>query len=76
VTAFEGGWLYAAGDVNGRVLLMHQGKYQARLVGDIIAGRQRTAWADHTAVPQVMFTDPELAAEGCPSSRPGTPGST
>ena len=64
VTAAEGGWLYAAGDVNGRALLTHQGKYQARLVGDIIAGAQHTAWADHTAVPQVMFTDPELAAVG------------
>ena len=25
----EGGWLYAVGDVNHRVLLTHQGKYQA-----------------------------------------------
>ncbi|RZU34491.1 dihydrolipoyl dehydrogenase family protein [Blastococcus saxobsidens] len=64
VTAVDGGWLYAAGDVNGRALLTHQGKYQARLVGDIVAGKDRSAWADHTAVPQVMFTDPELAAVG------------
>jgi len=64
VTSVGGDWLYAAGDVNGRALLTHQGKYQARLVGDIIAGRQRSAWADHTAVPQVMFTDPELASVG------------
>jgi len=63
-TGVAGGWLYAAGDVNGRALLTHQGKYQARLVGDIIAGKDRSAWADHTAVPQVMFTDPELAAVG------------
>ena len=63
-TGVDGGWLYAAGDVNGRALLTHQGKYQARLVGDIIAGKERSAWADHTAVPQVMFTDPELAAVG------------
>ncbi len=63
-TSVDGGWLYAAGDVNGRALLTHQGKYQARLVGDIIAGKERSAWADHAAVPQVMFTDPELAAVG------------
>lgn len=63
-TGVQGDWLYAAGDVNGRVLLTHQGKYQARWVGDILAGKERTAWADHTAVPQVMFTDPELAAVG------------
>ena len=64
VTAVPGGWLYAAGDVNGRALLTHQGKYQARLVGDIVAGKDRSAWADHTAVPQVVFTDPEIAAVG------------
>jgi pyruvate/2-oxoglutarate dehydrogenase complex dihydrolipoamide dehydrogenase (E3) component len=64
VTGVDGDWLYAAGDVNGRALLTHQGKYQARLVGDLLAGRERTAWADHTAVPQVVFTDPELAAVG------------
>jgi pyruvate/2-oxoglutarate dehydrogenase complex dihydrolipoamide dehydrogenase (E3) component len=63
-TGVEGDWLFAAGDVNGRALLTHQGKYQARFVGDILAGKQRSAWADHTAVPQVMFTDPELAAVG------------
>jgi dihydrolipoamide dehydrogenase len=64
VTAVEGGWLYAAGDVNGRALLTHQGKYQARVVGDVLGGKDRSAWADHTAVPQVVFTDPELAAVG------------
>jgi pyruvate/2-oxoglutarate dehydrogenase complex dihydrolipoamide dehydrogenase (E3) component len=64
VTAVTGDWLYAAGDVNGRALLTHQGKYQARLVGGIVAGKPHSAWADHTAVPQVMFTDPELAAVG------------
>jgi pyruvate/2-oxoglutarate dehydrogenase complex dihydrolipoamide dehydrogenase (E3) component len=64
VTAVPDGWLFAAGDVNGRALLTHQGKYQARLVGDIIAGKDRSAWADHKAVPQVVFTDPEIAAVG------------
>ena len=64
VTAVPDGWLFAAGDVNGRALLTHQGKYQARLVGDLIAGKDRTAWADHKAVPQVVFTDPEIAAVG------------
>ena len=64
VTGVDGGWLYAAGDVNGRALLTHQGKYQARLVGDIIAGRDVTAWADNRAVPRVVFTDPQVAAVG------------
>ncbi|GAA2135462.1 dihydrolipoyl dehydrogenase family protein [Glycomyces algeriensis] len=69
-------WLYAVGDVNGRVLLTHQGKYQARAAGDVIAARAKgrpvddapwgahAATADHHAVPQVVFTEPEIAAVG------------
>ena len=63
-------WLHAAGDVNGRVLLTHQGKYQARVCGDAIVARSRCqepsylAEADDAMVPQVMFTDPEVASVG------------
>ncbi|PKI91082.1 pyridine nucleotide-disulfide oxidoreductase [Actinomycetales bacterium SN12] len=69
-------WLYAVGDVNGRALLTHQGKYQARAAGDVIAARSRGeviadgAWgrhvatADHAAVPQVVFSEPEVASVG------------
>jgi len=69
-------WLYAVGDVNGRALLTHQGKYQARAAGDAIAARAaglpvddrpwgaHVATADHRAVPQVTFTDPEIASIG------------
>ncbi|MDQ0988426.1 NAD(P)/FAD-dependent oxidoreductase [Streptomyces sp. V2I9] len=69
-------WLYAVGDVNHRALLTHQGKYQARIAGAAIAARARQApvdaapWgahaatADHAAVPQVVFTDPEAASVG------------
>jgi pyruvate/2-oxoglutarate dehydrogenase complex dihydrolipoamide dehydrogenase (E3) component len=60
----EGGWLYACGDVNGRNLLTHMGKYQARLVGDIIAGKKAQAWADTKATPQVIFTHPQAASVG------------
>ncbi|MEU8388794.1 dihydrolipoyl dehydrogenase family protein [Micromonospora vinacea] len=71
-----GEWLYAAGDVNRRVLLTHQGKYQARAVGDVIVARAKgekvedgrwgrhAATADERAVPQVIFTDPEIASVG------------
>lgn len=65
VTAVDGDWLFAAGDVNGRALLTHQGKYQARIVGDVLGGVDITAWADHVAVPQVVFTYPEVASIGC-----------
>ncbi|QCX80556.1 Dihydrolipoyl dehydrogenase [Streptomyces sp. YIM 121038] len=70
-------WLYAVGDVNHRALLTHQGKYQARIAGAAIAARARrvpiletdrwgahSATADHDAVPQVVFTDPEAASAG------------
>lgn len=76
VEGVDGEWLYAVGDVNGRVLLTHQGKYQARAAGDVIVARAlgrpvddapwgaHVATADHAAVPQVVFTDPEVAAVG------------
>ena len=60
----EGGWLYAVGDVNGRAPLTHMGKYQARLAGDAILGKEVRAFADHIALPRVTFTDPQVAAVG------------
>jgi pyruvate/2-oxoglutarate dehydrogenase complex dihydrolipoamide dehydrogenase (E3) component len=59
-----GEWLYAVGDCNGRALLTHMGKYQARIATDVIRGREIEAWADHRAIPRVTFTDPEVAAVG------------
>ncbi|MFP2927645.1 dihydrolipoyl dehydrogenase family protein [Pyxidicoccus sp. 3LG] len=65
----EGGWLYACGDVNGRNLLTHMGKYQGRLAGDIIAGKKAHAWADAKATPQVIFTHPQVASVGLTESQ-------
>ncbi|MBF5046222.1 NAD(P)/FAD-dependent oxidoreductase [Aggregicoccus sp. 17bor-14] len=59
-----GGWLYACGDVNGRTLLTHMGKYQAHVLGEVLQGRPARAWADARAVPQVLFTHPEVASVG------------
>lgn len=76
VRTVDDAWLYAVGDVNHRALLTHQGKYQARVVGNAIAARAagqpldtapwgtHAATADAYAVPQVVFTDPEVAAVG------------
>ncbi|MBT2225762.1 NAD(P)/FAD-dependent oxidoreductase [Nonomuraea sp. NEAU-A123] len=72
-TAVEGGWLYAVGDVNGRALLTHMGKYQARACGDVIAARAKGGddtlpamrdMADGYGAPQVVFTDPQICAVG------------
>jgi pyruvate/2-oxoglutarate dehydrogenase complex dihydrolipoamide dehydrogenase (E3) component len=66
-------WLYAVGDVNGRALLTHMGKYQGRIAGDVIAARAEALpiddrryrdVADHGVVPAVVFTDPQVAAVG------------
>ncbi len=57
-------WLYAVGDVNGRALLTHMGKYQGRIAGDHILGKEVAATADREGSPRVTFTDPEVAAVG------------
>ena len=64
VTGVPGGWLYAVGDCNGRALLTHMGKYQGRIAGDVILGKEVTAYADHGIVPRVTFTDPQVCAVG------------
>jgi dihydrolipoamide dehydrogenase len=60
----DGGWLYAVGDVNGRSLLTHTAKYQARIAGAHINGVDTVAWGDTKATPRVVFTSPEVAAVG------------
>jgi pyruvate/2-oxoglutarate dehydrogenase complex dihydrolipoamide dehydrogenase (E3) component len=57
-------WLYAIGDVNGRALLTHAGKYQGRIAADVILGRDARATADGPVSPRVIFTDPSVAAVG------------
>jgi pyruvate/2-oxoglutarate dehydrogenase complex dihydrolipoamide dehydrogenase (E3) component len=73
VTGVDGGWLYAVGDANGRNLLTHMGKYQARVAGDVIVARASgapddgpalRATSDALGAPQVVFTDPEVCAVG------------
>jgi pyruvate/2-oxoglutarate dehydrogenase complex dihydrolipoamide dehydrogenase (E3) component len=75
-TGVDGTWLYALGDANHRALLTHQGKYQARIAGNVIGARasgsvlDTAPWGAHVvtadtyAVPQAFFTDPEAGSVG------------
>jgi pyruvate/2-oxoglutarate dehydrogenase complex dihydrolipoamide dehydrogenase (E3) component len=57
-------WLYAVGDVTGRALFTHMGKYQAWVVGENVLGREVEAIAEGIGSPRVTFTDPQVAAIG------------
>jgi dihydrolipoamide dehydrogenase len=76
VEGVAGDWLYAIGDVIGRALLTHIGKYQARIAGEVVAARatgkpldastysRHIDLADPYQVPQVTFTIPEVGSVG------------
>jgi pyruvate/2-oxoglutarate dehydrogenase complex dihydrolipoamide dehydrogenase (E3) component len=55
---------WAIGDVTGIWPLTYVGKYQGRIAAANILGAHREA--DYTAVPRVVFTDPQAAAVGEP----------
>jgi dihydrolipoamide dehydrogenase len=57
-------WLYAVGDVNGRALLTHMGKYQAWVTAENVLGREVMAIGEGLGSPRVTFTDPQVAAVG------------
>jgi pyruvate/2-oxoglutarate dehydrogenase complex dihydrolipoamide dehydrogenase (E3) component len=60
-------WLYVLGDANGRVLLTHMGKYQARIAAAHILGRaggDAILRSDGHLSPRVVFTEPQIAAVG------------
>jgi pyruvate/2-oxoglutarate dehydrogenase complex dihydrolipoamide dehydrogenase (E3) component len=57
-------WLYAVGDVNGRSLFTHMGKYQAWIAAENLLGRPVESVAEGLGSPRVTFTDPQVAAVG------------
>jgi pyruvate/2-oxoglutarate dehydrogenase complex dihydrolipoamide dehydrogenase (E3) component len=59
-------WLYAIGDINGKALFTHMGKYQGRIAADHIAGEDTAIshGADGPLSPRVIFTEPQVAAVG------------
>lgn len=76
VTNVQDSWLYAVGDINGRAPLTHSCKYHGTVAANAIVARANSvpvqladwdstsATADHYAIPQVIFTSPEVASVG------------
>jgi len=54
--------VFAIGDVAGEPMLAHQAMYEGRVAAEVIAGEP--AGRDASAVPAVVFTDPEIATVG------------
>lgn len=61
-------WLFSVGDVNNEAPLTHWGKYQARVLGARLTARATGASVPdpppYVPVPQVVFTDPQVASVG------------
>jgi pyruvate/2-oxoglutarate dehydrogenase complex dihydrolipoamide dehydrogenase (E3) component len=62
-TGVNSDWLYAIGDVNGRALLTHMGKYHGRIAADDLLGRTGAS-IEEKAIPRVTFTHPQIAGVG------------
>src|SRR5438552_2613669 len=56
--------IYGAGDITGIGGFTHLAYYHGQIVGRRLKGQD--ARADHTAVPRVTYTDPEVASVGWP----------
>jgi dihydrolipoamide dehydrogenase len=69
--------LYAVGDVNGRSLLTHSGKYQARIAADHILGEDAVASSDGPIAPRVVCSptlrSPRWGSRLPPLCMPGSP---
>ena len=68
--AVEGVW--AIGDVTGVMPFTHVGMYQGRITAADIAGEGPRA--DYSAIPRVVFSDPEVAAVGLTEEQAGEQG--
>lgn len=61
-------WLHVVGDASGEVPLTHWGKYRARVVGAQIRARatgdESEPVPENVPTPQVVYSDPQVAAVG------------
>lgn len=56
--------IYAAGDVTGGIMLAHYAAYQGTLVVENIANPNQMKKVENCAIPNCIFTDPEVASVG------------
>lgn len=54
--------VYAVGDCRGGIMLAHKARHEGLVVAEVLAGLNRRL--DDSHVPQVVFTDPEIACVG------------
>jgi dihydrolipoamide dehydrogenase len=54
--------LYAVGDVCGQPMLAHKSSHEGEVVAEVIAGHARIN--DARTIPNVVFTEPEIASAG------------
>jgi len=54
--------LYAVGDVCGQPMLAHKASHEGEVVAEVIAGHARIN--DARTIPNVVFTEPEIASAG------------
>ena len=59
--------VWAVGDVTGIAEFTHVAEYQGRIAADDILGRGHPA--NYSAIPRVVFSDPEIAATGMTSQQ-------
>ena len=73
-TGVGGGWLYAVGDCNGLAPLTHMGKYQARIAGDVIPGKDaRDRARPRRRAPGDLHRPPGLRRRPHPGRGAGAP---
>ncbi|MGH3951918.1 MAG: hypothetical protein ACRDSE_22835 [Pseudonocardiaceae bacterium] len=66
--------VYAAGDVTGLFPHSHAPHAMGRVAVGAALRRSRRPFFDATAIPRVVFTDPEIATVGAPNTTTGVHG--